>query len=145
LALRRRNIAVLLIHHAGKNGDQRGTSGREDMLDSVIKLEQVKDEVNEGAKFIVNFTKCRGAYGSDIDPFEALLNLEVPGSWTWQPVEDSTFNRMVRLAREGVDQVKDMADELGFSKGYISRLKRRGINEGIFKEHTRIILVDGES
>jgi hypothetical protein len=33
LRLRRRGIAVLLIHHAGVNGKQRGTNRREDALD----------------------------------------------------------------------------------------------------------------
>jgi putative DNA primase/helicase len=36
LKLRRRGISVLLIHHAGVNGRQRGTSRREDALDTVI-------------------------------------------------------------------------------------------------------------
>ena len=35
LRLRRKGIAVLLIHHAGVNGRQRGTSRREDALDTV--------------------------------------------------------------------------------------------------------------
>jgi len=34
LALRRKGIAVLLIHHSGVNGRQRGTSRREDALDT---------------------------------------------------------------------------------------------------------------
>ena len=38
LGLRRRGIAVLLVHHAGTNGRQRGTSRREDALDTVIAL-----------------------------------------------------------------------------------------------------------
>lgn len=36
LDLRRRGIAVLLVHHAGKSGDQRGASAREDIMDTVI-------------------------------------------------------------------------------------------------------------
>jgi len=36
LGLRRRGKSVLLIHHAGKNKSQRGTSRREDLLDTVI-------------------------------------------------------------------------------------------------------------
>jgi putative DNA primase/helicase len=36
LKLRRRGLSVLLIHHAGKAGQQRGTSRREDVLDTVI-------------------------------------------------------------------------------------------------------------
>ncbi|HLN25444.1 MAG TPA: AAA family ATPase, partial [Patescibacteria group bacterium] len=38
LNLRRRGIAVLIVHHSGKNGNQRGTSRREDVLDTVLKL-----------------------------------------------------------------------------------------------------------
>jgi AAA domain len=38
LRLRRKGIAVLLVHHAGVNGKQRGTSRREDALDTVIAL-----------------------------------------------------------------------------------------------------------
>ena len=38
LRLRRKGVAVLLIHHAGVNGRQRGTSRREDALDTVIAL-----------------------------------------------------------------------------------------------------------
>ena len=62
LSMRRRGVAVVLVHHAGKGGDQRGTSGREDMLDSVIRLDRPHGASNEGAKFIVRFTKCRNAY-----------------------------------------------------------------------------------
>ena len=38
LKLRRQGVSVLLIHHAGVNGRQRGTSRREDALDTVIAL-----------------------------------------------------------------------------------------------------------
>ena len=38
LSLRRRGKGALLIHHAGKGGQQRGTSRREDVLDTVIAL-----------------------------------------------------------------------------------------------------------
>lgn len=37
-SLRHRGVAVTLIHHAGKKGTQRGSSGREDSLDNVIRL-----------------------------------------------------------------------------------------------------------
>ena len=43
LSLRRRGIAVVLVHHAGKGGQQRGTSKREDLLDVVIGLSRPKD------------------------------------------------------------------------------------------------------
>jgi putative DNA primase/helicase len=43
LALRRMGKAVLLVHHAGKTGDQRGSSAKEDVLDCVIKLSHAAD------------------------------------------------------------------------------------------------------
>ena len=39
--LRNRGVAVVLVHHAGKGGEQRGTSAREDSLDTVIRLGRV--------------------------------------------------------------------------------------------------------
>jgi RecA-family ATPase len=43
LRLRREGKSVLLIHHAGTNGRQRGTSRREDALDTVIALRRPED------------------------------------------------------------------------------------------------------
>jgi RecA-family ATPase len=38
LSLRRRGYCVILVHHSGKGGDQRGTSRREDHLDQAITI-----------------------------------------------------------------------------------------------------------
>jgi len=43
LRLRRRGISVLIVHHAGKRGGQRGTSRREDVLDTSFSLRQPSD------------------------------------------------------------------------------------------------------
>ena len=140
LAMRRRGVAVVLVHHAGKGGDQRGTSGREDILDSVIRLDRPHGASNDGAKFIVRFTKCRNAYGADIEPFEATLNLGGAEQWQCRPVEDSTYDRMLSLAEAGVDNVRDMAEELGVTNARISMLKARGIKEGVLKQSRKIEL-----
>jgi putative DNA primase/helicase len=56
LKLRRRGIAVLIVHHAGKGGQQRGTSRREDVLDTSISLRRPADySATEGARFEIHF------------------------------------------------------------------------------------------
>ena len=52
LKLRRQGVAVMLVHHAGTNGRQRGTSRREDALDTVIALRRPEDySPEQGARF----------------------------------------------------------------------------------------------
>ncbi len=66
--------SVLFVHHAGKGGLQRGTSRREDILDTVIALKRPPDYTpDHGASFEVHFEKSRGFYGDDSKPFEAQL------------------------------------------------------------------------
>ena len=62
LDLRRRNISVLYIHHANKSGDQRGTSRRIDITDTVACLKKCYNE-NCGIddlSFEVHFEKTHG-------------------------------------------------------------------------------------
>jgi RecA-family ATPase len=65
--LRREGKTTVLFHHAGKpdaagNTKQRGTSKREDVLNTSILLEPPKQK---GVSFVVNFTKHRGFVPSD--------------------------------------------------------------------------------
>ena len=144
LAMRRRGVAVVLVHHAGKGGDQRGTSGREDLLDTVIRLDRVYGTPDDGARFIVRFTKSRGVYGDVVEPFEASLNLGSDELWTWRKLEESNYERMLSMAREGVTSVTDMAEELGISKGMVSRLKKQGIDKGDLVKGSTIRLAGGD-
>jgi putative DNA primase/helicase len=64
ISLRHRGMTVLLVHHAGKGGQQRGTSGREDSLDTVIQLNKPADySQQEGCHFEISFTKCLSSQG----------------------------------------------------------------------------------
>lgn len=58
--LRHLGYTVVVIHHAGKGGDQRGASRREDLLDVVIKLAEPSIPSPDGnAKFTLEFVKVR--------------------------------------------------------------------------------------
>src|SRR5262249_12527012 len=55
LSLRRADKTVMFVHHAGKGGQQRGTSKREDVLDTVIALRRPQDyNPSQGARFEVH-------------------------------------------------------------------------------------------
>jgi hypothetical protein len=78
---RRAGRAVVLLHHAGKGGAQRGTSRREDVLDTVISLRRPGDySPEQGARFEVHFEKTRGFYGEDAQAFEARYEVRDGGA-----------------------------------------------------------------
>lgn len=126
LDLRRRGIAVLLIHHAGKSGDQRGTSAREDIMDTVISLRRPKQyKMTEGARFEVHLTKARGISGEDVKPFEALLCSEKESFyWKIKDIEDAELDELKALLSEGLS-IRDCAEEMGKSKSAVHRLKKK--------------------
>jgi len=123
LRMRRQGKAVLFIHHSGKGGAQRGSSKKEDTLDVVIALKQPSDYLPEqGARFEIHFEKYRNDAGDDTKSIEAHLAPDQTGTpvWTYRSVEDTTFDRVVALAREGL-KARDIADELGKDKSVVSR------------------------
>ncbi len=132
LQLRSRGISVFFVHHAGKAGWQRGTSKREDVLDTVIKLQRPTNyNPREGARVEVHFEKARGLYGDDVKPFEARLTGE-DGKLLWEckDVEDSLFKKVVHMLNEGLRQV-DIAKKLDVSAGTVSKYRSKGIQLGL--------------
>jgi hypothetical protein len=62
LDLRRRKIAVVIVHHAGRSGEMRGTSKREDNVFWIIALDDARKDADDkrGARFVSRFTKPAG-------------------------------------------------------------------------------------
>ena len=135
IVCRRRGVAVVLIHHTNKSGEQRGTGAREDHLDTSILLKPVASDDNDGAYFQVNFTKSRGVYGEEIEPFNAKLVKNLKGFLNWE-IEDANINVKERLLKlienSGSDgiTVTDASEELEVSKSAISKGKTVLIKEG---------------
>ena len=131
LRLRRRGIAVVLVHHAGKGGQQRGTSKREDLLDVVIGLSRPNDyDPSKGAVFVAEFTKARNLTGSDAESLELQLGGDDDRAvWTWRTVESSTYDRVVALSKEGL-KPGDICAELEINKSTVSRHLRKAREMG---------------
>jgi len=125
LDLRRRGISVLFVHHAGKAGAQRGTSRREDLLDSVVTLKHPNDYApSEGLRCDVHYEKSRGFFGNDARPFGVKL-MAGPGGeavWTVADPEASIEDRVFELHRLGGMSVRDIADELGLKRSKVHRI-----------------------
>jgi len=126
LRLRRRGVSVLIVHHAGKGGEQRGTSRREDVLDTSISLRRPSDYVTlEGARFEVHFEKARGIHGNNAKPFEARLEVRDGATvWTVREIEDINLARVRALLDDDLT-VRDIADETGLSKSQVHRIKKQ--------------------
>jgi putative DNA primase/helicase len=130
---RRAGRAIILLHHAGKGGAQRGTSRREDVLDSVISLRRPSDySPEQGARFEVHFEKTRGFYGDEAQPFEAKYEVR-DGAAVWMRTEivDAERARVVAALRDGMS-IREAADELGIHKSKVERLRRKAIEAGEF-------------
>jgi putative DNA primase/helicase len=113
------------VHHAGKGGQQRGTSRREDVLDTSISLRRPADySPTEGARFEIHLEKARGIVGAAAKPFEAKLETRGGATvWTTRELEDVSRVRVEALLDDGLS-VREIADETGISKSTVHRIKK---------------------
>jgi hypothetical protein len=137
LRLRARGKTVLLVHHGGKGGDQRGTSSREDVLDVVVKLKRPPDyEDVQGLRVQWHFTKHRGFFGVDALPLE--IRLDDLGSplgkvWKWSVLsENALLLQVVDLLRDKMS-IRDVGEVLDLSKSTVHRLKKKAKAAGLIK------------
>jgi putative DNA primase/helicase len=127
IRLRHRGLATVLVHHAGKGGEQRGTSGREDALDTVIHLAHPSTyEADEGCHFELTFEKSRSVKGKEVEPLDVTLS-EQHGQLAWEHkfLEVSRLDQVRALLAEGLTSNADIAEALGISRSYAWKLKRK--------------------
>jgi putative DNA primase/helicase len=132
LGHRRGGRGILFIHHDGKGGLQRGTSRREDVLDTVIGLRRPADYVaDQGARFEIAIEKGRGIYGDDARPIEARYE-ERDGAAVWTRTEIAEAELMlVAAATQGGLSIREAAEELGMSKSKVGRLRNQARQKGM--------------
>jgi hypothetical protein len=122
LELRRQGISMLFLHHAGKQGTQRGTSRREDVLDTVVTLRNPSDYgAEEGLRVELHFEKCRSLTGEDVRPFEVKLDSRMGSTeWTMRDAEDAKKARVRELLNEGLSY-RGIAEETKIGKSTVQR------------------------
>jgi len=125
LRLRRRGIAVIVIHHANKSGGQRGTSSREDVMDTVIALRPTKEHTGrDGTTFEVHIEKSRGVAGYALEPFMATLVAE-GGTFRWTTQGINAERDSVFALKEQGLSLRTIADQTGLSKSTVQRTVQR--------------------
>jgi len=117
--LRHRGHAILLVHHAGKSGTQRGASRKEDLMDTVVELRKPDDQQpypGPGAWFEMHFSKTRSM---SPEPLWVDMHL-APGKsgmlgWRWHTQKikktnaDETLMEIIRREPGGpVDLAKQI-------------------------------------
>ena len=136
LRLRHRGVTVILIHHAGKNGSQRGSSRREDLLNTTICLEHPSDyRAEQGARFTISFEKARNLRGGAARSIEAHLHEDDLGNpfWETRNADTSSRDRIINEYLEGNTSPTRISEEIGVSKSYASKVLKKARAEGILE------------
>jgi len=124
--------SIIFVHHSGKSGKQRGTSRREDVLDTVLSLRRPNDyAASEGARFEVHVEKGRTLFGQAADVFEAQLETDAAGRQRWQVTDMANTQD-----EEIIDRIKagqsnaDISRSTGLHRSTVGRRRKAAELDG---------------
>jgi hypothetical protein len=142
LKLRRINVTVIFIHHAGRNNQMRGASKREDPASWVLRLDSPNDaDERAGAHFISRFTKWRGAK-SQPKSYEWTYRPEIGGEILIECKESGPLVVFRQHIENGLDVCSSIADEMGVSAGFISQLATKAEHQGwLLKKGRKYVII----
>jgi RecA-family ATPase len=131
---RKQGRAIVFLHHDGKGGKQRGSSKREDVMDTVVKLAHPSDyRMEEGARFELRYEKTRNFTGHGSPPQDLVVQAQETSGlrikWAVTALDTSNYDKVVELANTGMKQA-DIARELGIDRSNVSRHHKRGVIDG---------------
>jgi hypothetical protein len=126
---------VPIVHHGSRGGNDRGTSKREDVLDTIVQLKHPIDHSPaDGAKFEAHLTKVRKVIRDDATPFEARLEVdeERRSGYVYSDIEgtDADDAHAVLDMSEAGKSVRDIPTELKVAKSTVRRMLKRARNRG---------------
>ena len=133
LDLRRRKIAVVIVHHAGRSGEMRGTSRREDNVFWIIALDDSKRKAEDkrGARFISYFTKPSRNTQEEIPAFEwHFITDQSTGVVSIGHKQAQTLDVFRSIIEAGVTECDQIAAEMKVPKYTVSRLAKKAIDQG---------------
>lgn len=132
MTLRSRGISVVLIHHSGKSGAQRGTSKREDILDTVVHLRRPAEmDETEGMVCEFVYEKSRNLdAGQAQDLLVELIEAGDALTLTGKLANLDKMSRAKLLSDEGVS-TPQACEELDIGRDALRRLIGRAAKKGV--------------
>jgi putative DNA primase/helicase len=131
LDLRRRRIVVLIVHHAGRSGNNmRGTSRREDAAFWVISVKEITDRPPDqtGAYFASDFTKQRNSGSPELTRKWSIVT--DPDGTVSAGCQELPFDeKVLNLIQAGINTCSELAEELSVNKSTIKRALTRLIDK----------------
>lgn len=130
LKLRAMGKCVILVHHAGKSGEQLGTSRREQPLDLIIRLSRPNHyDPSQGCQFQITFPKARHVFGDDLEPlFVKLIQREEYMNWDWKLLSTMFSEQIDRYLNAGMSE-REICEEIPrdklWIKSKINEIKRK--------------------
>jgi len=152
LKLRSQGYSVLIVHHAGKNGDQRGGSRREDFLDTSIKLTVASNPAGEGkeigACFNIEFVKTRGLRPNP-DALKVELWQDEQGFAKWKTEGADilpAYYETLRLIRDCEPKTQaEIAKMLHISASAVSQQLKAARDKGLLEKNKLLLTNKGKA
>jgi putative DNA primase/helicase len=147
LDLRRRKIAVVIVHHAGRSGEMRGTSKREDNVFWIIALEDLKKNAEDkrGARFVSHFTKPSRNTQQDVPACEWHFVTESDGTVSIAHKQAQSLDVFRNVIESGVTRCDEIADAMKLRPYVVSRMAKKAIDAGWLRKSGRgYALVEGK-
>lgn len=117
--------SVIIVHHTGKNGQQRGSSRHEDALDWSITLKPIEStERDDALRFVLEWKKCRNLTQKETPPISVCMEKAEDGrlTWSWTPggIANPDVAKAHKLKASGMP-VGEIAKELGVNRTTVTR------------------------
>lgn len=149
-------VTSLFLHHSGKGGDQRGTSRREDNLDTSLRLDPIIEKgelTSDGIKFRTVWAKHRGFRLKDVPSVVCTVEREdLATRWRVSRTDDMRVDALVeeygihlrgersrpsvselyrRMAQRAEDEDRP---DLRISRATVHRLLQRAVKYGLLED-----------
>ena len=131
LQQRAKGRAVVLIHHAGKGGQQRGTSRREDILDTVVNLKRPDDyDPADGMRCELSFEKARNLDGGEVTTLAIEFSTKSGKAvFTSSEIKADVISQVHDLIKEGATR-GEITKATGLDRFQLRRLQDRAKQQG---------------